>query len=126
MGALCARRRFAAITGSKLRIKSYLLLASSLHVCATEVVIILFIMLVDTKDSSRPAGLLKQLLIGTVFRTICIGRFFRSVSYFSGLFCIGLFCMGLFCTGIIIHGTPVRDVTVKIDLFHSINAPLMW
>ena len=109
MGALCARRRFAVITGSKLRIKSYLLLASSQHVCATAAVIILFIMLVDTKDSSRPAGLLKQLLIGTVFRSIRIGLFFRSFSYVSGLF-----CMGLFCTGIIIHGTPVRDVTVKM------------
>ena len=35
MGALRAHRRFAAITGSKFRLKSYPLLASSQHVGAT-------------------------------------------------------------------------------------------
>ena len=41
VGALGARRRFAAITGSKFRIESYPLLASSQHVCATAAVTII-------------------------------------------------------------------------------------
>ena len=40
MGALRARRRFSAITGSKFRIESYPLLASSQHVGATAAVTI--------------------------------------------------------------------------------------
>ena len=67
MGALRARRRFAAITGSKFRIKSYPLLASSQHVGATAAVTILFIMFVQQKTILGLPGLLKQLLIGTVF-----------------------------------------------------------
>ena len=38
-----------------------------------------------------------------VFGLFCIGLFFRSFSYFSGLFCIGLFCMGLFCTDTVLY-----------------------
>ena len=38
VGALCAHRRFAAITGSKFRIQSYPLLASSQHIGATAAV----------------------------------------------------------------------------------------
>ena len=38
VGALRARRRFAAITGSKFHIESYPLLASSQHVGATAAV----------------------------------------------------------------------------------------
>ena len=49
VGTLRARRRFAAITGSKFRIKSYPLLASSQHVGATAVVTILFIMRVEQR-----------------------------------------------------------------------------
>ena len=49
VGALHARRRFAAITGSKFRIKSYRLLASLQHVGATAAVTILFIMLVEQR-----------------------------------------------------------------------------
>ena len=41
MGALRAHRRFAAITGSKFRIESYPLVASSQHVGATAAVTIL-------------------------------------------------------------------------------------
>ena len=41
MGALSARRRFAAITGSKFRIESYPLVASSQYVGAAAAVIIL-------------------------------------------------------------------------------------
>ena len=41
VGALCARRRFAAITGSKSRIDSYPLLASSQHAGATATVAII-------------------------------------------------------------------------------------
>ena len=41
MGALRARRRFAAITGSNFRMESFPMLASSLHVGATAAVIIL-------------------------------------------------------------------------------------
>ena len=41
MGALRARRRFAAITGSKFRTASYPLLASSQHVGAAAAVTIL-------------------------------------------------------------------------------------
>ena len=41
MGALRARRRFAAITGSKFRIESYHLVASSQHVGAAAAVTIL-------------------------------------------------------------------------------------
>ena len=43
------RARFSAITGCKLRIKSYPLLASSQHVGATAVVFILFIMLTEQR-----------------------------------------------------------------------------
>ena len=41
VSALCARRRFAAITGSKFRIESYPMLASSQHVGATAAVTII-------------------------------------------------------------------------------------
>ena len=41
MGALRARRRFVAITGSKFRIESYPLVASSQHVGAAAAVTIL-------------------------------------------------------------------------------------
>ena len=102
VGALHARRRFAAITGSKFCIKSYPLLASSQHVGATAAVTILFIMLFLTKDNSRPAGLFKQLLSGTVFRTVLywtvfsfIFILFRTVFYWT-------FCMGLVCTDTVI------------------------
>ena len=43
MGALCVRRRFAAITGSNFRIESYPLLARSQHVGATAAVTILLL-----------------------------------------------------------------------------------
>ena len=56
------------------------------------------------KDNYRPAGLLEQLLIVTVFRTVLYRTvFFRSFSYFSGLFCLGLFCMGLYCTDMFLY-----------------------
>ena len=42
-----ARRRFAAITGSKFRIKSHPLLTSSQHVGATAVVTILLFMFIE-------------------------------------------------------------------------------
>ena len=60
-----------------------------------------------TEDNSWPTGLLKQLLLGTVFRTVLYRLFFLSFSYFSGLFCIGLFCMRLVCTDTILTSTII-------------------
>ena len=49
VGALCARRRFAAITGSNLRIENYPLLASSQHVGATAAVAIFLLMFIEQR-----------------------------------------------------------------------------
>ena len=87
------RFKFAAITGSKILIKSYPLLASSQHVGATAAVTILFVMFFDTKYNSPPAGFLIQLLVGTVFRTVLfravvsfIFIHFRAVFYWTVLY----------------------------------------
>ena len=101
MGALHARRRFAEINGSNICIKSYPLLASSQHVEVTAAVTILFIMLVDKKDNSWPAGLLKQLLIGTVFRTVL----YRTVF----LFIFILYRILLYWT--VLYGTVFKSFT---------------
>ena len=84
---------FAAITGSKFRIKSYPLLASSQHVGATAAVTILFIMFVEQKTNLGLPGLLKQLLFGTVLRTVLyrtvfslIFILFRTVLYWTVLY----------------------------------------
>ena len=73
MGALRARRRFAVITRSNFRIKSYPLLASSQHVGATAAVTILLIMFIEQWTILGVPGLLK--LLRTVFRTVSNGLF---------------------------------------------------
>ena len=73
--------------------KSYPLLASSQHPGATAVVTILFVMFFDTRDNPRPTSLLKQLLNGTVFRTVLyrtvfsfIFILFRTVLFWNVLY----------------------------------------
>ena len=83
MGALLARRHFAAITGSKFRIQSYPLSVGKL----------------ETSWRSLFCCLccLNKNIIKQIFLWIVFGLFFRSFSSFSKLYSIGLFCMGLFC-----------------------------
>ena len=50
MGALCARRRIAAITGSKFHIESFPLVASSQHVGAAAAVTILQLELIKVEQ----------------------------------------------------------------------------
>ena len=113
MGALLARRRFAAITGSKFRIKFYLLFASSQQVGATAAATILFFMFLEQRTFFVNTG---HYYLRVFFGLFCIGPFFRSFSYFSGLFCNGIFCMGLFCTDTVFIHVSKKLLTQVVSI----------